>query len=103
MGSLEQKLLAKAPHKSLIWWRYIDDIWTDGRDKLQEFIALLNQQHPTIKFTSEISSTSVSFLAFMITNTNGKLSTDLYPRGALYIRKDGGETQSKQKFSTPKK
>ena len=68
MGSLKQKLFVKAPHKPLIWWRYIDDIfmiWTDGTEKLQESINFLNQQRLTNKFTSEISNINISFFGVM--------------------------------------
>ena len=77
MSSVEQKFLNKVPHKPLVWWRYIDYIfmiWSHGTDKLQEFIDLLNKQHSTIKFTSDISKTNIPFLDVMVHNNNGKLS-----------------------------
>ena len=37
-------------------------IWTHGRDELEKFIMYLNNIHPKIKFTSDISDTHVNFL-----------------------------------------
>ena len=37
-------------------------IWTGNEDELREFIECLSNLHPTIKFTSEQSSSSVAFL-----------------------------------------
>ena len=82
VGALEAKALDTAPDKQLVWLRYIDDIffiWTHGQDKLTEFINTLNNIHPTIKFTSDISPTSTHFLDVTITlNNDNTLSTDLY-------------------------
>ena len=40
MGYLEKDILEKSPHKPQSWCRYVDDvftIWTQGRDKLENF------------------------------------------------------------------
>ena len=47
-------------------------------EKLDSFIAYLNNIHPTIKFTSERSTTSIPFLDVNIQLHNGKIETDLY-------------------------
>ena len=81
MGKFEQEALAAAPHSSLIWWRYIDDIfllWTHGEDKLNDFITYLNNLHPTIKFTSSFSYNEIPFVDMKIMLLNGTLETDLY-------------------------
>ena len=47
------------------WKRYIDDIfslWTTERKEIDEFIALANRHHPSIKFTAEISDKEINFL-----------------------------------------
>ena len=46
-------------------------------EKLQEFIEI-NQQHPTIKFTYELSYSNLSFLDVKVSINNGRISTDLY-------------------------
>ena len=59
----------------------IDDIfmvWTHGNEKLDSFITYLNSIHPTIKFTSDRSTTSIPFLDVNIQLENGKIETDLY-------------------------
>ncbi len=64
MGALEARALDSAQFKPLVWWRYMEDIfliWTHGQDKLTDFIDNLNNIHPTIRFTSDISSTPPPF------------------------------------------
>ena len=81
MGDFERKALDNSPDKLYLWWRYIDDIfliWTLGEEKLDKFITNLNSLHPTIKFTSERSTTLIPFLDVNIQIKNGKLETDLY-------------------------
>ena len=82
MGDLERKLLAQSPLKPFIWWRYIDDIfmvWTQGEEKLNEFITHINSSHNTIKFTHEFSESSISFLdVTVLLDNNNQISTDLY-------------------------
>ena len=48
---LERRLIRNAEVKPRIWWRYIDDIfiaWTEGEEKLKEFIDYINNAHDTI-------------------------------------------------------
>ena len=83
MGRFEKQALEGAKTKPYVWWRYLDDIfmiWTGNEDELREFIEYLNNLHPTIKFTSEQSSSSVAFLDTTVSIKNGKISTDLYVR-----------------------
>ncbi len=65
MGGLESKVLSNTNPTSSLWKRYFDVIflaWTDTDDSLHQFIDSLNQEHPRIKFTSEIFSSEISFL-----------------------------------------
>lgn len=83
MGRLETQILAEAKKKPLVWWRYIDDVftmWTHGENHLKEFLQHLNQAHPTIKFTAEWSPDSVSFLHVTVTLKEGRIKTDLYSK-----------------------
>ena len=50
-------------------------------DSLEEFILHLNTVHPTLKFTSVISSTEIAFLDLTIYITDDKLCTRLYTKG----------------------
>ena len=82
MGDLEEKLLEQFPLKPYLWCRYIDDIfmvWTQGEDKLEDFINHINSLHSTIKFTHEFSKSHISFLDVMVSlDNNNKISTDLF-------------------------
>ena len=81
MDRLERRLLINAETKPHTWWRFIDDIfiiWTEGEDKLKEFLDYLNSAHRTIKFTSNWSTDEIEFLDVKVLNESGVLETDLY-------------------------
>ena len=81
MGKLEQQLLACTRKKPAIWWRYIDDVftlWNHGEESLNSFVEEINQAHPTIKFTTEWSRDSASFLDTTVKIVDGRIVTDLY-------------------------
>ena len=64
MGNFEEKFVYSYPLKTLIWKRFIEDIffiWTYGDNKLQDFVTHLNNCHNTIKFTLEQSFNSANF------------------------------------------
>ena len=81
MGKLEERMLASAPCRPWIWWRYIDDIffiWTSDEESLTRFIDHMNSFHRTIKFTSEYSTTETHFLDVVIRKEENGLTTDLF-------------------------
>ena len=84
LAKFETDALMHAPHQSHTWWRFIDDIfmiWTHTENDLLNFISYLNNLHPTIKFTSSHSSTSISFLDVQVSlNQFGVVKTDLYTK-----------------------
>ena len=50
--------------KSLVWWKYLDDIlklWLHGNKTCKEFIKILTCCHPNIKFSTEKSKEKVNF------------------------------------------
>ena len=54
MGALEENFLNSSTKKPLLWWRYIDEIftiWEHGEEAPEEFMDRLNSIHDTIKFT----------------------------------------------------
>ena len=53
-------------------------IWPHGMDLLLEFRDHLNIVHPTIKFTSDISYTEISFLDLTIYTKQSQIHTILY-------------------------
>ncbi len=83
MGWLEQQILDTFAHKPQIYLRYLNDIfiiWTHGKELLVNFIVHANQFHPTIKFTANISETSLSFLDTLVTLDKNKLTTTLFKK-----------------------
>lgn len=85
MGCLEKDLLSKATKTPLqgSWKRYIDDIhflWTHGEEDLQEFKSYMNNFHPTIRFTFEISSSQVPFLDTLTQLKDNRIETTLYSK-----------------------
>ena len=56
-------------------------IWTEDQSSLESFIKHLNSCHNTIKFTAEISPTSINFLDTTVyLNKEGSLDVDLYSK-----------------------
>lgn len=82
---IEDEYINTSTIKPSPWCRYIDDIffvWEDSRETLDMFIAGLNSLKPRLKFTAEISSTSVTFLDLSIRegpdfSTTGLFDTDI--------------------------
>ena len=66
MGTLETTCQTKFNSKNIqIWKRFIDDIfiiWTGRPEEFQDFMDKINQIHPTIKFTHEVSKNELTFL-----------------------------------------
>ena len=56
MDDFEERALEQATHKSLCWFRYVDDTfvnWPHGPEKLEEFVEHLNGLQRNIQFTME--------------------------------------------------
>ena len=82
MGAIKRRLMGFFPDNPLVWLRYKDDIfliWTHGRAKLEAFIQHANTFHPTIKFTSNISTTQI-FIEVMVTLLGNYIHTDFYSK-----------------------
>ena len=65
MGKLEKDLIKIANQHIHTWKRFIDDIfiiWTGTTQEFENDVKKINQIHPTIKFTHEISDTELTFL-----------------------------------------
>ena len=67
MVEVEIDIINQSPYKALIWKRYIDNIfslWNMNKEAIFKFTELhvANSNHPTIKFTTEISDTEKTFL-----------------------------------------
>jgi hypothetical protein len=83
MGKFEKQLLESSIERLLSWYRFIDDVdmkWTQSDAELQSFLSRANNLHPSIKFTGEISNSTISFLDTSSSLSEGELSTDLYSK-----------------------
>ena len=78
MGKLEKLIIQSAPHKSLSWCHFKDDVdmkWTESN----RFFDHANNAHPTIQFTHVTSRNNI-FLDTYTTCENGIMSTDIYKK-----------------------
>jgi hypothetical protein len=85
MDRLECKALDNYRLKPLYYGRYIDDkfiCWQHGLDELHQFVAYMNSQHESIKFTMEYSPKEVNFLdtTVVLDDLQRKLYTKLYTK-----------------------
>ena len=82
MGYLEQQIFNKYDGtKPLLFKRYIDDCVgaaSCSYDELTNFINYMNSFHPAIKFTHEISYTSVTFLDIDVSIKGSTLTTSVH-------------------------
>ena len=65
MSAVDTEILNLSKTKPLEWKRYIDNIsslWRTERKEIDEFVALANRHHPSIKFAAEISDEKINFL-----------------------------------------
>ena len=83
MGQFEERLLESLPHKPHTWWRFLDDIfciWTGTQEQLHEMYEIMNNFHPTIKFTMDImEGNKIPFLDVLVKlEDDNNISTDVY-------------------------
>ena len=67
--------------KPVLYRRYVDDCFLmfQSADHIPQLLSYLNRQHPNIKFTSEVeSSSTLPFLDFSISHKNGVFETSVY-------------------------
>ena len=81
MGKFEMDFMKICSEKPTLWLKFLDDIfmiWTHSLYKLHEFIKCLNNFHPYIKFTYDISETKVSFLDVDVSLQSNQISTSVH-------------------------
>ena len=84
MGKFEEShIYPYIRHLCKLYLRYIDDlflIWTGTKQQFEDFICSLNNQHPSIKFSYQISNTSIYFLDTTVYIKNRKLHTTIFTK-----------------------
>lgn len=82
MGWVEHHLLSSSPWQidPKMWRCFINDIllWTHGEQQLPDFIEWLNNQHLTIKITSNHGRSRIPFLGVSISVVDGTIVTDIH-------------------------
>ena len=81
MASIEQTFIDNSPLTLLFYVRLIDDIfmiWTHGSEEREQITTRAKSTHPSMKFTAEISSTSLPFLDVLVSVTETDIKTSLY-------------------------
>ena len=82
MSIFERKLLTGSCNKTLVWFRYIDDIfaiWTYGEDKFRDFVLYINSIQSSFQLTCSYSKECVQFLDVSVSVDNyDNITTDLY-------------------------
>ena len=67
----------------ILYLRYIDDlflIWTGTKKQFKDFVMNLNSQHPSIKFSFQISDKSIDFLDTTVYIKNRRLHTIIFTK-----------------------
>ena len=83
MDEVEAEFLKTQERAPLVWFRYIDDIfsiWTHCKEHLETFLQELNNFNPDLKFTYESNEKEILFLDLRVKLNGGKISTDLYTK-----------------------
>ena len=84
MGKFEEShIYPYICHLCKLYLRYIDDlflIWTGTKQQFEDFILNINNQHPSIKFSYQISNTSIDFLDTTVYIKNRKLHTTIFTK-----------------------
>ena len=65
IARLETQILSNSCIKPLFWKRHIDDVfslWNTSQEKIDSFVKKANNFHSTIKLTTEMSETEITFL-----------------------------------------
>ena len=82
MGHFEELLFSHFDGRCpILYKRYIDDIVgaaIGSRHELEMFIDYVSNFYPFLKFTHEVSSSSVNFLDLTLSITGNKISSDIF-------------------------
>ena len=79
----EHHIYTYIQHLCKLYLRCIDDlfiIWTGTKQQFEVIICNLNNQHPSIKFSHQISNTSIDFLITTVYIKIRKLHTTIFTK-----------------------
>ena len=83
MGDFEDKHVYTYKLQSLLYLRYINDIfvvWQHGEEELENLFTHMNSSSAHIKFTTEVSTKEIAFLDTKVLIQWCTISTDLYTK-----------------------
>ena len=82
MGGSEEKFINPIlKNLSDFYMRFIDDIfliWYETKTDFDNFLKIVNECHPSIKFEYEMSKTELNFLDTTVFKVDNKLQTKVY-------------------------
>ena len=83
VARVEDKILSNQVHKDyqpVFYKRYVDDVFAIFKSNTErdEFFKILNQSHPNLIFTMEMSTSSLPFLDISVSIKNGSYHTEVY-------------------------
>lgn len=80
MADWEREALKKCKKQPFLYLRYLDDIfiiWTHSKEDFLDFFNTMNQHHPSIKLTYELSAETVNFLDVTVFKGTGFKATGI--------------------------
>ncbi len=83
MADFEEKNIYTLDKPPLVWWRFIDDVFSifvGTEAEVKEFVDKLNDLHDTIKFTVEYTQDRANFLDTTVYFQDQRLHTTLYTK-----------------------
>ena len=85
MEFFEDNFVQTYTNKPLVWWRYVDDIFTlwpqNNNEHVNDFLNYINSQETSIKFTTEFENhNELPFLDVLVKKTENTIETCVYKK-----------------------
>jgi len=103
LGEWEEELFMRSYRRSLVYFRFVDDVWglwTHGLDKFLDFHTNGNQINPRIQLELRYSTEQLEFLDTVTSLRGGSLHTDLCTKLTdkhLYLHMESSHPEATKK------
>ena len=104
MAHWEKGALSTCPIKPLVYLRFLDDIfiiWRGSREQFEEFLAILNNHHESIKLKAEFSDQAVNFLDTTVFKGNGFTNNHILDTQVYFKPTDTSELLHTDSYHPP--